>query len=125
MSKSSAHPNWPPRSGTSPPATPTPPAPRDQRPARRGENGTHHVAQALHPCPKCKAAPASPCRSRSDAVTSAYRTGRFTKVPKSLSATCPFAVAVREQGRQHRTRSAPGRTLAVTGRTASTSPSVP
>ncbi|QDN92807.1 recombinase family protein [Streptomyces sp. RLB3-6] len=35
-----------------------------------------------HPCPKCKAAPGSPCRSRSGAVTSAYHTGRFTKVPK-------------------------------------------
>jgi hypothetical protein len=35
-----------------------------------------------HPCPKCKAAPGSLCRSRSGAVTSAYHTGRFTKVPK-------------------------------------------
>ncbi|WP_442759690.1 recombinase family protein [Streptomyces virginiae] len=35
-----------------------------------------------HPCPKCKAAPGSPCRSRSGAVTSAYHTGRFTKVAK-------------------------------------------
>ncbi|MEU1692511.1 recombinase family protein [Streptomyces hirsutus] len=35
-----------------------------------------------HPCPKCKAAPGSPCRSRSGAVTSTYHTGRFTKVPK-------------------------------------------
>jgi hypothetical protein len=35
-----------------------------------------------HPCPKCKAAPGSPCRSRSGAVASAYHTGRFTKVPK-------------------------------------------
>jgi DNA invertase Pin-like site-specific DNA recombinase len=35
-----------------------------------------------HPCPKCKAAPGSPCRSRNGAVTSAYHTGRFTKVPK-------------------------------------------
>ncbi|MFJ1550951.1 recombinase family protein [Streptomyces sp. NPDC088246] len=35
-----------------------------------------------HPCPKCKAAPGSPCRSRSGAVTSAYHTSRFTKVPK-------------------------------------------
>ncbi|MFC9424719.1 recombinase family protein [Streptomyces sp. NPDC056987] len=34
-----------------------------------------------HPCPKCKAAPGSPCRSRSGAVASAYHTGRFTKVP--------------------------------------------
>ncbi|MFE5028244.1 recombinase family protein [Streptomyces sp. NPDC056656] len=35
-----------------------------------------------HPCPKCKAAPGSPCRSRSGAVASAYHIGRFTKVPK-------------------------------------------
>ncbi|WP_330321492.1 recombinase family protein (plasmid) [Streptomyces clavifer] len=35
-----------------------------------------------HPCPKWKAAPGSPCRSRSGAVTSAYHTGHFTKVPK-------------------------------------------
>lgn len=35
-----------------------------------------------HPCPKCKAAPGSSCRSRSGTVTSAYHTGRFTKVPK-------------------------------------------
>ncbi|MEU1185792.1 recombinase family protein [Streptomyces sp. NPDC005820] len=35
-----------------------------------------------YPCPKCTAAPGSPCRSRSGAVTSAYHTGRFTKVPK-------------------------------------------
>ncbi|WP_443333371.1 zinc finger domain-containing protein [Streptomyces sp. TSRI0281] len=34
-----------------------------------------------HPCPKRKAAPGSPCRSRSGAVTSAYHTGHFTKVP--------------------------------------------
>src|SRR5690349_19739130 len=33
-----------------------------------------------HICPKCDAQPGSPCRSRSGAVTSAYHTGRFTKV---------------------------------------------
>ncbi|WP_267242271.1 recombinase family protein [Streptomyces sp. PR69] len=35
-----------------------------------------------HACPKCDAQPGSPCRSRSGAVTSAYHTGRFTKVPR-------------------------------------------
>lgn len=35
-----------------------------------------------YPCPTCKAAPGSPCRSRSGAVTSAYHTGPFTKVPQ-------------------------------------------
>ncbi|MFE0062275.1 recombinase family protein [Streptomyces sp. NPDC059003] len=35
-----------------------------------------------HPCPRCRAEPGSPCRSRSGAVASAYHTGRFTKVPK-------------------------------------------
>lgn len=44
------------------------------------ESEADHVER--HPCPKCKAAPGSPCRSRSGAVTSAYHTGRFTKVPK-------------------------------------------
>ncbi|MET9387021.1 recombinase family protein [Streptomyces sp. NPDC002928] len=46
--------------------------------------GTESEADLVerHPCPKCKAAPGSPCRSRSGAVTSAYHTGRFTKVPK-------------------------------------------
>ncbi|MDQ0798221.1 hypothetical protein QFZ58_006709 [Streptomyces sp. B1I3] len=38
-----------------------------------------------HPCPKCKAVPGSPCRSRSGVVASAYRTGRFTKVPRCQS----------------------------------------
>ncbi|MGI5438079.1 recombinase family protein [Streptomyces shenzhenensis] len=33
-------------------------------------------------CPKCDAQPGSPCRSRSGAATSAYHTGRFTKVPR-------------------------------------------
>lgn len=35
-----------------------------------------------HPCPRSKAAPGSPFRSRSAAVASAYHTGRFTRVPK-------------------------------------------
>ncbi|MGW3499084.1 zinc finger domain-containing protein [Streptomyces sp. NPDC001020] len=35
-----------------------------------------------HACPKCDAQPGSPCRSRGGAVTSAYHTGRFTKVPR-------------------------------------------
>ncbi|MFB9466970.1 recombinase family protein [Streptomyces cinereospinus] len=35
-----------------------------------------------HTCPKCDAQPGSPCRSRGGAVTSAYHTGRFTKVPR-------------------------------------------
>ncbi|MFB6963073.1 hypothetical protein ACFCYB_40460 [Streptomyces sp. NPDC056309] len=35
-----------------------------------------------HPCPRCKADPGSPCRSRSGAVAGAYHTGRFTKVPR-------------------------------------------
>ena len=47
ISTSSAHPDWPPHSQTSPPATPARPAPQDQRPARRRENETHHAAQAL------------------------------------------------------------------------------
>ncbi|MFF1411208.1 hypothetical protein ACFVX6_15675 [Streptomyces sp. NPDC058289] len=35
-----------------------------------------------HPCPRCDAAPGSPCRSRSGAVAGTYHTGRFTKVPR-------------------------------------------
>ncbi|MGO9077681.1 MAG: recombinase family protein [Streptosporangiaceae bacterium] len=35
-----------------------------------------------HPCPRCKADPGSPCRSRSGAVAGTYHTGRFTKVPR-------------------------------------------
>ncbi|WP_327286701.1 recombinase family protein [Streptomyces sp. NBC_01205] len=35
-----------------------------------------------HPCPRCNAAPGSPCRSRSGAVAGTYHTGRFTKVPR-------------------------------------------
>ncbi|MCZ4103397.1 MULTISPECIES: recombinase family protein [unclassified Streptomyces] len=35
-----------------------------------------------HPCPRCHAAPGSPCRSRSGAVAGTYHTGRFTKVPR-------------------------------------------
>lgn len=35
-----------------------------------------------HPCPRCKARPGSPCRSRSGAVAGTYHTGRFTKVPR-------------------------------------------
>ncbi|WP_425508922.1 zinc finger domain-containing protein [Streptomyces malaysiensis] len=31
------------------------------------------------PCPRCKAAPGSPCRSRSGAVASTHHSGRFTK----------------------------------------------
>jgi DNA invertase Pin-like site-specific DNA recombinase len=34
------------------------------------------------PCPRCTAEPGSPCRSRAGAVTGAYHTGRFTKVPR-------------------------------------------
>lgn len=33
-------------------------------------------------CPRCHAAPGSPCRSRSGAVAGAYHTGRFKKVPR-------------------------------------------
>lgn len=33
-------------------------------------------------CPRCAAEPGSPCRSRSGSVTTAYHTGRFTKVPR-------------------------------------------
>lgn len=35
-----------------------------------------------HPCPRCRAEPGSPCRSRSGAVAGTYHTGRFTKVPR-------------------------------------------
>ncbi|MEU6631715.1 recombinase family protein [Streptomyces parvus] len=35
-----------------------------------------------YPCPRCNAAPGSPCRSRSGAVAGTYHTGRFTKVPR-------------------------------------------
>ncbi|MFI8265508.1 recombinase family protein [Streptomyces sp. NPDC085665] len=35
-----------------------------------------------HPCPRCAAAPGSPCRSRAGAVAGTYHTGRFTKVPR-------------------------------------------
>ncbi|WP_455711188.1 zinc finger domain-containing protein [Streptomyces atroolivaceus] len=38
---------------------------------------------ARHPCPKCKAAPGSPCRSRSGAVTSAYHTSRVTRASRT------------------------------------------
>ncbi|MET7664734.1 recombinase family protein [Streptomyces sp. NPDC005463] len=35
-----------------------------------------------HLCPRCRAEPGSPCRSRSGAVAGTYHTGRFTKVPR-------------------------------------------
>ncbi|MEV3855302.1 recombinase family protein [Streptomyces sp. NPDC050095] len=35
-----------------------------------------------HPCPRCRAAAGSPCRSRSGAVAGIYHTGRFKKVPR-------------------------------------------
>ncbi|WP_455680394.1 zinc finger domain-containing protein [Streptomyces griseofuscus] len=35
-----------------------------------------------HLCPRCAAAPESPCRSRAGAVAGTYHTGRFTKVPR-------------------------------------------
>ena len=35
-----------------------------------------------HPCPRSRAEPGSPCRSRSGAVAGTYHTGRFTKVPR-------------------------------------------
>ncbi|WP_444545207.1 zinc finger domain-containing protein [Streptomyces brasiliensis] len=35
-----------------------------------------------HACPRCRAEPGSPCRSRSGAVAGTYHTGRFTKVPR-------------------------------------------
>lgn len=35
-----------------------------------------------HPCPRCRAEPGSPCRSRAGAVAGTYHTGRFTKVPR-------------------------------------------
>jgi DNA invertase Pin-like site-specific DNA recombinase len=54
--------------------------PTPQEPSAGPESEADLVER--HPCPKCKAAPGSPCRSRSGAVTSTYHTGRFTKVPK-------------------------------------------
>ncbi|WP_336215947.1 recombinase family protein [Nonomuraea sp. LPB2021202275-12-8] len=35
-----------------------------------------------HLCPRCKAEPGSPCRSRGGAVAGGYHTDRFTKVPR-------------------------------------------
>ncbi|MGH3120925.1 MAG: recombinase family protein [Streptosporangiaceae bacterium] len=43
--------------------------------------GDAEAIEAL-PCPRCKAEPGSPCRSRAGAVTTVYHTGRFAKVPR-------------------------------------------
>ena len=57
-----------------------------------------------HPCPRCKAGPGSPCRSRAGAVAGAYHTGRFTKVPrlaKLLRVATPADRGTGQPWRQH------------------------
>lgn len=55
-----------------------------------------------HACPKRDAQPGSPCRSRGGAVTSAYRTGRFTLVPRLKKELRVPAPADRGPGRPWR-----------------------
>ncbi|MEV8546998.1 recombinase family protein [Streptomyces sp. NPDC051572] len=55
-----------------------------QTPAASDRSDADDVEQ--HACPKCDAQPGSPCRSRGGAVTSAYHTRRFTKVPRLAKA---------------------------------------
>ena len=54
------------------------------------------------PCPRCRAEPGSPCRSRSGVVAGTYHTGRFTKVPRLAKLLRVPTPAVRGPGQPWR-----------------------